>query len=123
MAFAAALTQAASAVAVVLIGWFVLGLAGFQLTQVASYTETLSFALVAGLGCGMAAVGAARLIEYCRVVPYLTPEHGNAHTLLHEHRGDCGRHHAPLPLSEGPNWGWRTAGVVVAVGLRPCRGR
>lgn len=119
LAFASALAQAATAVVIVLVGWFILGLAGFQLTQVASYAEVASFALVAALGCGMMVVGAARLWDWFRRgrQPALHQEASH-----HEHSAGCGHIHAPLPVAEGPNRRWRTAGVVLAVGIRPCTG-
>lgn len=115
LSFAAALAQAVSAVAIVLVGSLVMGLAGFQLTRLAANVETVSFALVAALGAGMALTGARRLVRWFRPAPAQADAD-------HEHHACCGHDHAPRPASPGRQRLLRSAGVVLAVGIRPCTG-
>jgi nickel/cobalt exporter len=119
LSFAAALTQAASAVLIVLIGSFALGLAGFQLTRLAAHAETASFCLVAALGIGMAFTGAAKLARQLRPV---AAHAGHNHDEHHEHDDACGHDHAPQLPPPGRHRLLRSAGVVLAVGMRPCTG-
>lgn len=118
LSFAAALAQAVTAVAIVLVGSFIMGLAGFQLTRLAANAETLSFALVAALGAGMVLTGARRLLRQYR-------RESAPHADLdadHVHHDGCGHDHAPKPASPGRRRFLRSAGVVLAVGIRPCTG-
>lgn len=115
LSFAAALAQAVSAVAIVLVGSLVMGLAGFQLTRLAANVETVSFALVAALGAGMALTGARRLARRLRPAPAQADAD-------HVHHECCGHDHAPRPASPGRQRLLRSAGVVLAVGIRPCTG-
>lgn len=120
LSFVAAMAQALSAVVIVLLGSLVLGLAGFQLTRLATYAETASFALVVVLGLGMALNGARQLLGAG------SRQHGqNGHdhcTHGHVHHAGCGHAHAVQPITEGRQRLLRSAGVVLAVGLRPCTG-
>ena len=120
LSFVAAMAQALSAVVIVLLGSVVLGLAGFQLTRLATYAETASFALVVVLGLGMALNGARQLLGAGSC------QHGqNGHDHCahgHVHHAGCGHAHAVQPITEGRQRLLRSAGVVLAVGLRPCTG-
>jgi ABC-type nickel/cobalt efflux system permease component RcnA len=120
LSFAAAAAQAVSAVAIVLVGSLIMGLAGFQLSRLAANAETASFALVTILGAGMALTGARQLARRFRAQPAHathTHEHGG-----HEHHAGCGHEHAPRPAAPGRQRLLRSAGVVLAVGIRPCTG-
>lgn len=124
LAFAAALAQAMTAVLIVLIGWFGLGLAGFQLTQVAAQAESASFALVGGLGCAMIVNGAARLFGYVRELRSGSAGYPHDAGRCEEsaHCASCGHNHAPMLPTSGPNPRWHVAGIILAVGARPCSG-
>lgn len=120
LSFVAAMAQALSAVVIVLLGSVVLGLAGFQLTRLATYAETASFALVVVLGLGMALNGARQLLGAgsCQ-----RGQNGHDHCAHgHVHHAGCGHAHAVQPITEGRQRLLRSAGVVLAVGLRPCTG-
>lgn len=116
LSFAAALAQAVSAVAIVLIGSLVMGLAGFQLTRLAADLETVSFALVTVLGVGMVLTGARRLARRLRPAAVAQPD------AEHVHHACCGHDHMPRPAPPGRQHLLRSAGVVLAVGIRPCTG-
>lgn len=120
LSFAAAFAQAVTAVVIVMVGSVVMGLAGFQLTRLAANAETVSFALVALLGVGMALSGAKRLARHLRPQP--APA-GHAHDHAdHAPHASCGHDHAPRPAAPGRQRLLRSAGVVLAVGIRPCTG-
>lgn len=118
LSFAAALAQAVSAVVIVLVGSLVMGLAGFQLTRLAADLETVSFALVTVLGVGMVLTGARRLARRLRPVAVVQPDVEH----MHLHHACCGHDHMPRPAPPGRQHLLRSAGVVLAVGIRPCTG-
>lgn len=118
LAFLASLVQGLSAVLLVGMLAVLLGLAGIQVTQSVGYLESASYALVA-------LVGAWMLWSQLR---------GGHHHHRHgdDHGTACEHGHAPDPTvlsaeaAGVPGGGWRTlskaAGLVLAVGIRPCSG-
>lgn len=121
LAFLASLVQGLSAVLLVGLLAMLLGLAGLRVTQSVGYLESLSYALVA-------LVGAWMLWAQLR---------GGNHHHHHDHGPDpaqapgCGHGHAPDPAllaadtaRAGGAAGHlsKAAGLVLAVGIRPCSG-
>jgi ABC-type nickel/cobalt efflux system permease component RcnA len=111
LSFAAALLQALVAVAIVGIGSLLLRTTAASMTRAGTVIETVSFALVAGLGLAITWRKAGRLAALGRDVP------ANA----------CGPACGHVHLSDGAALArlgtWRErAGVVLAAGSRPCAG-
>ncbi|MEO3431276.1 nickel/cobalt transporter [Pelagibius sp. CAU 1746] len=119
LAFLASLVQGLSAVLLVGLLAALLGLAGVQVTRSVSYLESASYALVALIGAWM-----------------LWSQLRGGHRHHHHHHGDtadaaCGHGHVPDPaLLSAPaatagarrNRVSEAAGLVLAVGIRPCSG-
>lgn len=119
LAFLASLVQALSALLLVGVLAVVLGLAGVAVRESVGSLESASYALVALVGLWL-------LVSLLRPAGRGQGDHGH-----HAHGPGCG--HAPLPdatLPQAPPVGRRglegafskAAGLVLAVGIRPCSG-
>lgn len=125
LAFLASLVQGLSAVLLVGLLAVVLGLAGLQVTQSVGYLESASYALVA-------VVGAWMLWSQLRGGGHHHHHHDHGHH--HDGHGEaagCGHEHAPDPALLAPETAEtgaarggisKAAGLVLAVGIRPCSG-
>lgn len=129
----AAFVQALSAIVIVVVLAILLNQTKLQMDQAGAWLETLSWALVAG-------VGAWLLVRQLK--PLLLPapahnhhhdhaqghHHGHAHDHAHHHHAhgeacDCGHAHIPAPKDLEGDWSWREAfALAFSVGIRPCTG-
>jgi ABC-type nickel/cobalt efflux system permease component RcnA len=108
---AAALLQACVAIAIVLVGVFILRATAGGMTRAGTLIETVSFALVAGLGAAVTWRKAGRLAGLVSDAP---PEACGP---------GCGHAHLTDAAALERLGGWRErAGVVLAAGSRPCAG-
>ena len=116
LAFLASFVQGVSAVVLVGLLAVLLGFAGVRVTQSVGYLESASYALVA-------AVGAWMLWSLLRGGGHHHHDHG-PHG--HEHGAACGHAHAVDPgllTGQAAAGGIaKAAGLVLAVGIRPCSG-
>lgn len=120
LAILASLMQAVSAIALVVVFVFLLGLAGRNAQANVQVLEQASYALICLIGAVM---------MWRALVPHrhgghehhdLAHHHDHA---AHEHGPDCGHAHIPTPAAvAGATSLWQMASVVVAVGIRPCSG-
>ena len=108
---AAALLQACVAIAIVLVGVFILRATAAGMTRAGTLIETVSFALVAGLGAAVTWRKAGRLAGLVSDAPTEACGPG------------CGHAHLTDAAAIERLGGWRErAGVVLAAGSRPCAG-
>jgi ABC-type nickel/cobalt efflux system permease component RcnA len=113
LSVAAALLQAAVAIALVSLVAVVLNATAATMSQVAGSVETTSFAVVTALGAALVWRKSARVFAVARVVrdPHAAP----AMT--------CDHVHLPGPAELDRMSRWREmAGVVLSAGIRPCAG-
>jgi nickel/cobalt transporter (NicO) family protein len=122
MSLAAALLQAAVAIALVLVISLALRGTAATMGRTTAIVELASFAAIAAIGLALVWRKAGKLLDAT------APAHrhsGGAHR--HDHGSAahdcCGHSHVPAPQSIERVAGWRdAAGVVAAAGLRPCAG-
>ncbi|APX83307.1 nickel transporter [Methylorubrum extorquens] len=108
---AAALLQALVAIAIVLVGVLVLNTTAAGMTRAGTLIETVSFALVAGLGAAVTWRKAGRLAGLATDAPPKACGPG------------CGHTHLTDAAALDRLGGWRErVGVVLAAGSRPCAG-
>lgn len=115
LSFAAALCQGVTAIAAVAATAGLLQLSLRQAQGAASNLETLSYALIALLGAALVATRLRRLLRH---------GHGHHH---HDHNHDegtaCDHNHGPDRAALAAPLSWRSfAGMVLAIGIRPCSG-
>lgn len=108
---AAALLQACVAIAIVLLGVLVLKATAAGMTRAGTLIETVSFALVAGLGAAVTWRKAARLADLAVGAPAAACGPGCGHAGLTD----------ATALDRLDGWRERL-GVVLAAGSRPCAG-
>lgn len=120
LAWAGALAQAATAIAIVVVGAMLLSMAGFQLTRVALQAERAGYLLTLLLGLGMLGHGGWQLARLQRDAGRQEHGHGH-HGHGHAHGPACGHAHLPPPVAGGRSL-LAAVGVVLAVGIRPCTG-
>jgi len=124
LAFLASFVQGVSAVLLVGILAVILGVAGVEVTRSVGYLESASYALVALVGLWM-------LFSLLRGGHHHHhdhadghgPDHGHDHG--HDHGPGCGHGHAPDPELLARQRGGpltKAAGLVLAIGIRPCSG-
>lgn len=125
LAWAGALAQAATAIAIVVVGAMLLSMAGFQLTRVALQAERAGYLLTLLLGLGMLGHGGWQLARLQRDAgpAHHDPahHHHDDHGHGHAHGPACGHAHLPPPVAGGRSL-LAAVGVVLAVGIRPCTG-
>jgi ABC-type nickel/cobalt efflux system permease component RcnA len=126
LSFASALLQALTAIAVMLLAWFVLRGTSVSMTDAAWFLEIASYVFLTAFGAWLL---------WQKVRHFRHGAHGHHHDAHHHHDGahhhhhgevcsSCGHSHAPDPvLLSKERFGWRAAwSAVVAVGIRPCSG-
>lgn len=118
MSFAAAMVQSSVAVIFVLIGAQILNLTSSVMSNVANWFAIGSYGFVVLLGVWLVAkklfgIGKHTHAQGARV------HTGHSHE-NHDANG-CGHHHMVTPAQTGGSWR-DAAGVVLAVGMRPCSG-
>lgn len=112
-----ALAQGVTAIAVTGVAVWLLEQSLRQAQATALAVETVSFGLIGLVGVVLALAGAMALRR-----------HPHAHHHRHDHHDhDCGHHcghaHGPTAADLAGRQGWRrSAGVILAIGLRPCSG-
>jgi ABC-type nickel/cobalt efflux system permease component RcnA len=115
LAFASALVQAVTAVALVAALALLLGATARQMDGVTLTLERVSYGLIA-------MVGAWLLWRKGRALWRLLAMRKSGEAIPHVHGPECAHRHAPLP-NEAAQPGLRGAvGAVLAVGMRPCTG-
>ncbi len=147
LSFISAFLQAATAIAVMLLAYFVLRGTSVSMTDAAWFLEISSYVLVTLFGAWLlwrkAGPPLRRLLGAAPAHSLSAANAGHDHDhhhhacghhhAGHHHRHDhgpgmvcdtCGHSHAPDPaLLSGDRFDWRTAwSAVVAVGVRPCSG-
>ena len=147
LSFLSAFLQAATAIAVMLLAFFVLRGTAVSMTDAAWFLEIASFALITLFGAWLlwkkAGPPLRRLLGAgpAHSLSAAHADHGHAHDHGHHHAhhdhdhhhhehaaGEtcpaCGHAHAPDPaLISGDRFDWRAAWTAVAaVGVRPCSG-
>ncbi len=132
ISFAAALLQAASAIAIVTIFTVLLGVTAMTIGRVTDGIEVASYALITLLGLVLLwrkamrpALAAAVPLSAAVAVPQ--GHHGHAHGAAGHHGHDeacgCGHDHVADPATLAGPFDWRrAAAAVTAVGIRPCSG-
>ncbi len=138
MSFAAAMLQAAVAVAIVSVLALIFAATARTMTQVAGVIETISFAAVAAVGAvllwrkaggfGDLLAGGDAHAGHDHHHHDHGHGHGHAHSHdhphahSHDHGADCGCGHSHAPVApEGSGWRGATS-AVIAAGIRPCSG-
>jgi ABC-type nickel/cobalt efflux system permease component RcnA len=123
MSLAAALVQAAVAIALVGTVAALLRATAATMNQVTQAVEIVSFAAVAALGLALVWRKSGKLLDAASAHGY---HHGHHHGHAHAHGAQacgCGHAHMPAPDEADRASGWRDmAGVVLAAGIRPCAG-
>ena len=146
LSFVSAFLQAATAIAVMLLAYFVLRGTSVSMTDAARFLEIASYVFVTGFGAWLlwkkAGPPARRLVgaspahdlsaahtahahnDHCDHDHHHGHHHGHGHRHEGEACSSCGHAHAPDPaLLAGERFDWRTAwSAVAAVGIRPCSG-
>jgi len=120
LACLSSLMQAVSAIVLVMVFVFALGLAGRNAQANVQYMEQASFALIVLIG----AVMMWRAVAPHRHATAPSESHHDA-TCRHDHRHGpgCGHVHIPAPDAvAGAASLWQMASIVLAVGIRPCSG-
>jgi len=121
LAFLASLVQGISAILLVGVLAALLDVAGVKVRESAEILESASYALVALVGAWML----LSLIRGGGHHGHHHHEHDHEHGHEHEHGAACGHNPAPDPgLDAGGGKGMfsKAAGLVLAVGIRPCSG-
>jgi ABC-type nickel/cobalt efflux system permease component RcnA len=117
LAFLASLMQAISAIALVVVFVFLLGLAGRNAQANVQYLEQASYGLICLIGIAM---------MWRALMPHRhggQEHHDHGHGHHHEHGAGCGHAHIPLPAAVASATSvWQMASIVFAVGIRPCSG-
>ncbi len=112
LAFGSSLVQALSAIVLVGVMAVLLNAAGLSIRERVGELETLSYALVAGVGAVMLVAAARRIWRRRRHVQAHAP-HGHC----------CGHAHMPDAHMLQGDLSWRSAAaIMLAVGIRPCTG-
>ena len=117
----AALFQALSAIALVLILALAFKATGFEIQALSRHLEQASFVLITLLGLWMLV---AALRRY-GLSPAAASGHGHHHHHDHGHENHAHHAHAqiPEPKDLAGTWSWRRAlTLALAVGIRPCSG-
>jgi nickel/cobalt exporter len=121
IAFASAIVQALSAIALVGVLAVLLNAAGLRIREMVGQLESVSYALVALIGAAMLALAIRNSLRSSRRGhdAGAASVHGGA-SCGHSH---CGHAHLPGPSELDARWSWRgAAATVLAVGIRPCTG-
>jgi ABC-type nickel/cobalt efflux system permease component RcnA len=137
LSFASALLQAIVAVALVGLGFALLGVTARSMRGAVEIIEIVSYGLIALIGAWLLWTKGRGLIAALRARFSASPatvgaaavhdhhhhHHGHHHHAAHDHGHDDGHVHGPTPeVLQGPG-GWRRGlSAIVAVGLRPCSG-
>ncbi|HSG95716.1 MAG TPA: nickel/cobalt transporter [Afifellaceae bacterium] len=115
IAFAAAMTQAAVAVALVGLAAIALNMTSIAITDTARLFEIGSYALITGLGLYL-------LARKVRQLMGVRPS-ANVDARAADAAPSCGHHHVPLPQDVKEVRGISgAAAAVLSVGIRPCSG-
>jgi ABC-type nickel/cobalt efflux system permease component RcnA len=115
LAFLSSLMQAVSAIALVVVFVFLLGIAGRSAQANVQYLEQASYGLI----CLIGVVMMWRALMPHRHGGHEHHDHGHGH----ERAAGCGHAHIPLPAAvAGATSVWQMASIVFAVGIRPCSG-
>jgi ABC-type nickel/cobalt efflux system permease component RcnA len=117
VSFMAALVQACSAIALVLVGTMLFGLTARSLGALETRLEVASGVLIACLGLYLLVSRVRRMLKSRSVLPAAASP--SAHAL------DCSCDHAHFvqPASVAGAWSWRSAWLLaLSVGIRPCTG-
>jgi nickel/cobalt transporter (NicO) family protein len=122
IAFAAALVQGATAVAIVLVAAIILKTTAIGMTKATDWFEIFSYGLVTAVGAGllwMKATGRG----HSHTHPVAAADHAHDHHHADEHAHHHDHAHAPDPtLLTGALTARRAWSAILAVGIRPCSG-
>ena len=126
LSFLAAIFQALSAIAIVLVLAIALKSTGLEIQQFSRRLEQASFALITLFGIWLLAIALRRYV-FQLPQPALAghdhhhSHHGHDHT--HDHGAHFGHAHFPEPKDLAGPWSWkRSIALAAAVGIRPCSG-
>jgi len=116
IALAGSLMQAVSAIALVALGVWALGLTRTQMTEAGDYwLAPASLAAIALVGLWLVLRGLRRLIA--------KPAHDHAHSGDDPACSTCGHAHGPDPAQVAKATSWRASlALIAAIGIRPCTG-
>ena len=125
LSFLAALFQALSAIVFVGIVKLVLQQTSWQERATEAMVETVSWALVAGVGAWLLWRQAREHIpafaNHVHAHAHHTHDHGHHHS--HDGACGCGHSHMPDPKQLAGAWSWKKAlPLAFSVGIRPCSG-
>ena len=126
LAFLAAFMQAVTAIVLVGVLALVLGFTMRATADAIPYVEGASFVLIAAMGLWVIWRGISRLRGKGHHHAH-SHDHGHEHHHDHSHEGeecaDCGHAHMPAPADLRKTESLaEMAGMILAVGLRPCSG-
>lgn len=125
LSFLAALFQASSAIAIVLVLALAFKATGLDIQGYTRRLEQVSFALIAVFGLWLLVTSVRRYLTGRSPAGAHSPEHHHDHDHEHDHDHGHSHGHAHLPEPKqlaGP-WSWRRALLMAAaVGVRPCSG-
>lgn len=116
IALAGSLMQAVSAIALVALGVWALGLTRTQMTEAGDYwLAPASLVAIALVGLWLVLRGLRRLIA--------KPAHDHAHSGDDSACSTCGHAHGPDPAQVAKATSWRASlALIAAIGIRPCTG-
>jgi ABC-type nickel/cobalt efflux system permease component RcnA len=130
LSFLAALFQALSAIAIVLILALAFNATGLDIQAVSRRLEQVSFALIALFGAWLLVTsvwryvfGRASAAGHSHGHGHGHDHHHHGHDHHHEHGAHCGHAHLPEPKDLAGPLSWRRAVLMAAtIGIRPCSG-
>lgn len=118
---AASLLQGVTAIALVYGSIWLAGWRAADTAAAVSWSERLSYAMLAGMGAWLSLRAARALAAQFR--PAALPACGHDHGAPHHHDHHCGCAHAPSAEAVAEASGVRASlGLALSIGLRPCSG-
>jgi nickel/cobalt transporter (NicO) family protein len=127
LAFAAAVLQSLTAIAIVAVAAVLLDATAEMMSNTVRVIETASYALIVLIGLQLLWVKGRAFWHLWRGSRHVHHHHDHGHHHHHHDGGDevqaWGHAHAPEPAElKGPHWLRRGLAAIVAVGVRPCSG-
>lgn len=120
-----AVASLAQGVTAIVLVYGLIWLAGWRAGETAaavSWSERLSYAMLAGMGAWLSVRAVRSLAALLRPAPLPATGHDHHHH-HHDHHHGCGCAHAPSAAEVEAATDWRAGlGLALSIGLRPCSG-